>query len=383
MGNKVEEYKRQFQTETLELIVRINWCWEKGHYNFPMLDNNYIAQARFDKAINVKTGELLENGYNWLEWLAPKKAFGFQYGYKWKKGAMYRLLVREYIYKENDKFRKYYVEQVLEKDIHEPRLDIRYNFESKFIDETADVTVLIKQRIHAWATEQKYRIPKAVFIASIDNQTNELSRTSGILTWIEKDSHSNIKFNFDDLGIYHVRVRKSREHDNQYMLLDVINKAADERLEAVKKQYMEPVVIRNELGEFKLDRRFNCFEGNIDYFGEKCPVNMMVEEGETTVDLQLNKLKEIVSDLKNWDNQVREYAVQELLELANEWQCDEEDEPEITREEFIQRIGVPEILIHLDGMVEIRFETNHMFTDHCIVVYIDENGKFHDATIEG
>lgn len=93
MENKIEEYKKQFRTETLELIVRISWCWEKGKSGFNMLDNYYIGQARFDEAFNVRTGELLETvGFHWLEWLAPKKAFGFKYSYKFKKGHMYRLL---------------------------------------------------------------------------------------------------------------------------------------------------------------------------------------------------------------------------------------------------------------------------------------------------
>lgn len=382
MEHSIEEYKKQFKSEPLELIVRISWCWEKGKSGFGMLDNYYIAQARFDQALNVKTGELLGAGvgFHWLEWLAPKKAFGFKYGYKFKEGHMYRLLVREYIPKENDKFKKYYIEQVLEKDINEPRLDAKYMFENRFEDEDVDLTVLIKNRIWGWAIESKYRIPKATFIAFIDNRTNELSRSCGTLTWIEKDGNSNIKFNFDALGAYLVRVRKSKENTNNYLLTDVIRKVKDDRLEAVKEQYLKPIVIKNELGEFTLDRNYNWFEGQMDYLGEKSPVHMRVKEGETAVDIQFRKLKEIVHNLADWNKQLKEYVSNELLELANEW-C--EDETEITKEQFLQRIGSPEIQIDTDGTVEVIFDDDNMFYGHIIVVGIDENGEFTGADIVG
>ncbi len=381
MENKIEEYKKQFRTETLELIVRISWCREKGKSGFNMLDNYYIGQARFNEAFNVRTGELLETvGLNWLEWLAPKKVFGLKYGYKFKEGNMYRLLVREYIPKENDKFKKYYIEQVLEQDVREAQLDTRYRFESKFEEENMDLIVLIKQRICGWRIDSKYRIPKATFIASIDNRTNELSDSYGTLTWIEKDSHLNIKFNFEDLGIYLVRVRQSKEHNNSYMLLDVKKMVTDDRLESIREKYLEPVILKNELGEFKLDRNFNWFEGQMDYFGGKCPVYMRVEEGETAVDIQFRKLKEIFHNLEDWDKQLKEYVSNELLELANEW-C--EDETEITKKQFLQRIGIPEINIGTDGTVEIMFNDDNMFNGHTIVVDIDENGEFTGADIVG
>ena len=73
----------------------------------------YKVQARFDMGIDVNTGKMIEEqGFNWLEWLAPKKLFGYSYGYKFKRGVCYRLLVREYIYKDEVEYKKYYVEKV-------------------------------------------------------------------------------------------------------------------------------------------------------------------------------------------------------------------------------------------------------------------------------
>lgn len=379
MGNTIEEYKKQFRPETLELIVRIRWSWERGCSAFSMIENYYKAEIQFDRALNVKTGEVIEFGINRVEWLAPKKMFGFKYGYKFKRGNMYRILVREYIPKGNEKFRKYYLEQVLEKDINEPRLDSLYNFESTFEEEVTEMTVLIKQRINGWAIESKYRKPVAIFLASIDSKTNVLNRSYGRLTWMEKDSGLNIKFNFDDLRTYRVQVRKNKENNNYYLLLDV-KKVRDDRFESIKEEYLKPVVINSKFGEFQLNKNYDRFEGVINYLGEKCDIYLNVEEGATTAEIQLNKLDEIFHNLTDWDKKVKEYAVDQLLGLANEWR---EDDTEITKEQFIQRIGVPSLYINEGGSVEVRFDSDEMFTDHGILVEIDENGEMNGATIEG
>ena len=384
MVNSVEEYKKQFKPETLELIVSIRWCWEKGHADFGMLGDYYKADAQIYRVFDVKSGELINDGmyeFYRMEWLAPKKLFGFKYVYKFKKGNLYRVLVREYISEGDEKCKWYYLEQVLEENVKDPRLDPIRIFESKFEEKETDLMVLIQRRINGWGImEVNYRVPKAFFIASIDHNTNELSQSHGVLTWMEKESKSKIKFNFDDLETYLVRVRKSKENDNSYLLISVIKKVKDDRLEQLKEEYLKPIVIRNEFGEFKLDKNFDWFEGEIGYLGDTCIVRLSVEQGETIAEKQLSRLGAITKDLADWDEKVKKYATQELSVLANDW-C--EEEREITEEEFCQRICVMEINIDPDGSVEVELDNDEMFTDHCIVIDIDENGSFVSADIEG
>ena len=70
----------------------------------------------------------------------------------------------------------------------------------------------------------------------------------------------------------------------------------------------------------------------------------------------------------------------DLLELANEWR---EDRDEITKEEFIQRIGTPGIIINADGSIVFTFDSDEMFTDHGIEIYIDENDNITGSDIVG
>lgn len=273
------------------------------------------------------------------------------------------------------------MEQVLEENVKVPTLDPIRIFESKFEEKETDLTVLIQRGINGWAImDVNYRVPKAVFIASIDHNTNELSQSYGVLTWMEKESKSKIKFNFDDLETYHVRVRKSKENDNSYLLLNVIKKMKDDRLEQLKEEYIKPVVVRNEFGEFELDKDFNWFEGKIGYLGDTCIVRFSVEQGEAIAEKQLNRLGAITKDLADWDEKVKKYATQELFDLVNDW-C--EEEREITEEEFWQRICVMNINIEPDGSVEVELDNDDMFTDHSIVIDIDEDGNFVSADIVG
>lgn len=114
--------------------------------------------------------------------------------------------------------------------------------------------------------------------------------------------------------------------------------------------------------------------------GEPTRVCLRVHQEETTVDTQLSRLREITDNLLKWDARAKEYAAGELLELANDW-C--EEETEITREQFIQRLEVPNITVYEEGMVTFMFDSDEMFTDHGIEVYIDESGAVCRADIVG
>ncbi len=388
MAESIKEYMKNFREEQKELIVRIDWCYKKDKSGeFESLENCYKARARFDMALDVKTGEMLNTkpmAFKWLEWLAPKKKlpFGFKYSYKFEEGKAYRILAREYINKPTDKFVRYYIDDVLEYDVKDKRFDPVYRFESEFGEEIFDMAVLIKSRIYGWVHSSAYRTPGTTFIASVNLKTNELENKPAFLRWIEKNSNSKIKYNFEDLGIYHIRARKSKKNENSFMLVDVIKKVRDERLEQVKEEYMKPVTFMYRETEFTLNRRYNQFEGKPDYLGEKCDVRLNVSEGDIMVENHLKKLDEIFNNLSVFDGRVREFVAEELLELANDdWLP--EDEDEVTKEEFIKRIGIPVIEIYQDSSVSLMFDSDGMFTDHVITLEIDANGEFEEVKLEG
>ncbi len=298
MGSDREEYLKEFNPKTLELIVRISWCEGKGELRLPVGKHFCKVRARFDRALDVRTGELTgaqnEVVHHWITWQEPGKRFGIQRDHKFKAGALYRVLVREYIPQGEEKFRLYYLERVLERNVKEPLLESVGSFGQR-----------------------------------------------------------------PDGGI---------------------GKAKEERLKRIKTEHRKPVVIRHVLGEFTLDSGDNRFEGQIAYLGERCLVYLEVREGETTAELQLNKLSELCENLADWDKRVKAYASDELLETANEWRG---EEPGLTREQFSQELGIPVLTVGADGRVEAVFENDAIFGGHFIVIDINENGEFTRAGIEG
>ena len=266
----------------------------------------------------------------------------------------------------------------LEENVKESRLDSVYQFENEYEAEIYDFNILVKNSVHSWGISGGYRKPVATFIAYVDNDSDCVYENYGKITWIEKESKSPLHFKFDEMEMYRVKVRKSKENEKYFLLVDVIGKTQDNRLNAMKEKYQQPVAISNELGEFKLDRKLNQFCGNVDYFGELCSVNLEIEEGENGADYQLGIAKGIFSDLKTWDKNIREYVWESLKDTLDEW-----NEENITKEAFMKRIGVPSISVERDGCVSVMFETDDMFSDHAIEVVIDECGKYVSADIVG
>ncbi len=381
MKNELQEYLENFKTEEIELIVRITWCEKNGVTSLGKVNEYIKGSARFDLALNLQTGEIIGQDvvFNWIEWLYTKKFF-YLNKYKFIEGGVYRILVREYISKKDDKFKKYYLEKVLEENVNEPRLDPLYNFKSKFSDDEMEMIVLIKNKIFSYLIKSNYRVPSVNFIASINNTTKILNREPGKLIWMEKNSNSDIKFNFDKLGIYLVKVKISKENNNSYLLVDVLQKMKNNSLEEIKEEYLKPVVINDKLGEFKLNRDYNSFEGDINYLGSKCNVYLEVDEGRTDANLQLNKLKDIYTNLENWNNNLNNFIVEKLLDYANDYN---EEDKEITKEDFLNKLGKPSITIKNDLSIEVIFDSNDIFNDHFVVVNIDKDGNFINADLEG
>ena len=115
--------------------------------------------------------------------------------------------------------------------------------------------------------------------------------------------------------------------------------------------------------------------------GEKIDVFLHVSEENIAEKNHIRKLDDIYGNLLTFDSKVREYAAEELLELAYDWMND--DMNEISKEEFMKKIGMPIIDIYNDGSMSLMYDSDGMFTDHVITIGVNANGDFEKATIEG
>ena len=219
----------------------------------------------------------------------------------------------------------------------------------------------------AWMEEDSPDIHRGEFVLSTvgDEQLLEVLRRRTLPDFI-------IKF----------RGRVS-EDGKRLLLLDLPEPGFDPDLEAILEEQKKPVTFWEEgLGTFTLNRQVDWFETEIQWLGAEISLVFDAEEDRAEV---LRKAKALLADAVSWDKRVREYAADELLELANDWaeQMEDEEPQEIAREQFMERMELESIEIRADGSFEFWFADGDLFYGHSIHVSGDmENGP-DDAGMEG
>ena len=89
---------------------------------------------------------------------------------------------------------------------------------------------------------------------------------------------------------------------------------------------------------------------------------------------------------EEWDQRVRALAAEKLLELANDWAQEAEEDreaAEITQEQFMERMELDAIQIYEDGAFEFWFNDGDLFWGHSIHVTGSLTNGPEEAQMEG
>ncbi len=225
----------------------------------------------------------------------------------------------------------------------------------------------------------------------------------GLTAWMEEDSPDIHRGEFvlstiaDDQLLEHLQRRvpwdfiikfKGRvsEDGKRLLLLDLPEPGFDPDLKAILEEQKKPVTFWVEgLGTFALNRQVNWFETELDWLGTEVSLSFdRMDEAE--MKQSQNTAKALLAGAADWDRRVREYAADELLELANDWSQDMDEDGgavEVTREQFMERMELEAVQVEPDGSFEFWFGDGDLFYGHSIWVSGDlENGP-NDAAMEG
>lgn len=272
------------------------------------------------------------------------------------------------------------------------------DFESGFVTEETEITVLLKDSSNGAAVLGDWLRPSVNFLASIDNDTGEMIKEEGRLEWmIKKDpDRKGWGYDFEQYGIYKLLVRKciprklesfeSATLNNCYMIVKVLEEnVQNDKLLEYKEYLSKPVEIDTPYGKFVLDRSMSWFEGEIELNGLDFTAFLETDEdnGETA-ELALKVFLKTAENFEDFDRKNKEFAADNLLDLAHEWQesDDGENEP-LTREQFIEAIGVSEWTVTPYGNMTLYYYDGDIFWGHAIEINIDEDGTIEDADIAG
>lgn len=238
----------------------------------------------------------------------------------------------------------------------------------------------------------------AGFLASLDLETGTLRREKGFLGWLgERGQEKFCGKKIRPLKIYHVRCRKKMEREdsrdsrppagNSWMLVEIVGRdRKNPDLKRIREEYQRGgVVLETFCGQFELERRFDCFNGEVDWLGEKCGVSLDCDAGGAeSMDCALAFFRRLYDDQQKWDEAFRAYAAKELVQSANDWQGDSGEGMEpITEESFAKRIQISDISMGSDGEYKVYYDDDGMFHEHMIVICGNVDNGMELADIEG
>lgn len=173
------------------------------------------------------------------------------------------------------------------------------------------------------------------------------------------------------------RVRPAKNGKYLYMT-GPAQEGDDPELQMILQEQLRDVIMDVEgLGRFVLERTVGWFETKKDWLGTE--INLTFDQDEEEVmESAIETARTLMDEQKGWDRRIREYAADQLLELANEWaeSTAEEEETEfsgedgqlVSREQFMERMELESIQAGEGGDFEFWFYDGDMFYGHSIHV---------------
>ena len=83
------------------------------------------------------------------------------------------------------------------------------------------------------------------------------------------------------------------------------------------------------------------------------------------------------------DGKIKEHCVGRMLKAANEWK-ENEDDPDITADQFKENMGAPiELIVQSGGKLEIYYGDGDMFGGHAIFVNVNTRNEIVRCELAG
>ena len=261
------------------------------------------------------------------------------------------------------------------------------NFNSNFDDEIFDIAfVLKKQNLSAGKSKGKYYTLLVSAIAYKNIITNEIIENENLLIVKEIEDTNHYFQIFRNKTIVRLKVRKEKDSSDLYirfLLEDVVdNDYKDDDLNIILEKYSKPVYYKDEeLGNFELDKSIDMFSKDIEWNDDNISIlfkNIDEEVNKKSADI----IRKIFASKKDIDKKLKDYISESLLEDANSWN-DDDDKPNINKEDFVKLITLTSINIIYEDNITFYFDDGDIFSGHVIAVDSDYDFNFAEPYIIG
>lgn len=170
--------------------------------------------------------------------------------------------------------------------------------------------------------------------------------------------------------------------DARALLVDYVGTSADKELAEILSRYVRPIEIYDEtLGKLSLNKSVDLFEGKFEWNGSQIELSFSLDESGKP-DAAIETAKSLINNMSDWATQVDEFAVKELLDLKNKIWLDD-DESEVTKEEFVNLMTIKSITTYPEGEFEFWHDDGELFWGHSILVSGSLSEGMTDADIPG
>lgn len=276
-------------------------------------------------------------------------------------------------------------------------------FYQKYVPEEQEVIVLIRNCIGAgYNNSGNFWKMTVISLGMMSCDTGKVELGEGRLEWpvIKEEMNTDKGWGrFQKGQICRLKVRRlldnfvpdhiPAEQFNSWAVIEVLESSVScPQLESAWEKYQKPVVIEDEiLGTLELNREFAQLEGEILWNGEEVSLFLEIDlEDQVTWDSVRSIAQKMVTNSESWDKSMREFAAEELTELANEWLANDEENENadpITEKTFADRITLTELSITCDGDFTAYYDDNDLFWRHTIEVCGSLETGIESANIAG
>ena len=173
-----------------------------------------------------------------------------------------------------------------------------------------------------------------------------------------------------------------QEHFSKHYCLHKVLKSDIEHsaLQAIKEEFLREVAINDPmLGKIVLDKNMGNFVSEVDWCAGQdnaSEVQLYLDVDEDNVDActqSLSHAHTMFQAQEKFDRLMREYAAKSLLEDANAWIADDDEQSQLypnglSLEDFMKRIRLSELSIDSDGAICAYYDDDDIFWGHVIIV---------------
>jgi hypothetical protein len=129
-------------------------------------------------------------------------------------------------------------------------------------------------------------------------------------------------------------------------------------------------------GVLEWDNQLNLYSTQV----ELSPIHQVQVNFHIESSVALERIRQVYEGIQAQESALRQATADALLVLHNDTWNEQE---EINTQEFMRRMNLEAITFYEDGTSELFYNDGDLFWGHCIVLSLNNQGQFQDATIAG